>query len=661
MGNSEILKEYLVVLGAQIDSGSIGRFNSALKGMAKGVTGLATILAVAGAATLKYVDSQIKAEKSLEKTALELRKTKEEALAYNNALKTLNVTKEQLAKDKSLQKEFDELYNQGLALGRRKDASTGINALSELAKEVNRLKVTTQYALQWINDSIFIYLANPLKRMSNWISQNRKKLMQASKKIGEVIGKGAKTIVSIFGTAIKVGGSFIKILERIPSKLKLALGIGGGLLALVKSGPIGWTIAAISGLMILIEDFMRYKEILEHNKLNPMDQINVDDFVDLAGLWEKLDSFENNESINEIKDAFQSIAESIDEIITAISSGELNNLKEAFAWLAESWITVALSEISDMITQIALGIQLIKSLFSGDTDEIKKSAFQFSYGKVSLTQQEKEAELASFRAQYNNPSATEKEKKKAETAYKKINKQKTIEEQNAFISGESGAKGMANVAGNAVKNMAFQATGINLSSYLLKNKIDEKYADGLNNLEKETSKLEESTKNASDKAEKLSKDFINVSASTEDLRKSVNQFIGDLKTIKMPTFSEGGSELRNAIGGIYGHEQLVRISEGDKSEMILPLEKTSRSKALLERASKIIGFDLLNSEAAQTAFHNANILKSPNYQGNGHSNTYNINVSAPVNVTGAETPQKTANAVEYRNNFMLRNVKGMVQ
>lgn len=198
------------------------------------------------------------------------------------------------------------------------------------------------YAIQWIGYYLTKYLAGPLGKLREGLKSFNDKAGPIVQKWAQRIGKVMSIVVRLGGTALRVGGKIFDLLDRMPAKFKTIFGAGGLIAGIIKSGPLGWIVAAIAGILLLIDDYQTY----------------MDGGVAAFGpMWDKFNEFKEGFAES---DAFEGIKTAIDDIGTALGAlfsrvdwqrfGEIIGDTVGVAFEAIAWITQGIKDIIDYFT-----------------------------------------------------------------------------------------------------------------------------------------------------------------------------------------------------------------------------------------------------------------------------------------------------------------------
>jgi len=307
---ADSIQEYVIKLGAEIDNQGVTKLLSLLDSSKLKALGITAAITAATTAVYKFVESATKQELELQKLAEKQKKSVEATRASETALKQMGMTLKEIQKDKALKGIYDDIvkFNESLALPDMKNAIARINGLRGAFW---KLKSAVQYSVQWINAKVLTNLAAPIERITNklteasgWIANN---LTSITTKISGYITGFAKGIIGIVEGFEKI----TKYVSDLPEGVKRIGTAIGAVFALLKSGPIGQILAAITMIGDVIHDY----EVFQWNKAHP-DQDPV--AVAYAGIWERLENDDYvgiiDKLVETLTGAFTSIAETLDSI-----------------------------------------------------------------------------------------------------------------------------------------------------------------------------------------------------------------------------------------------------------------------------------------------------------------------------------------------------------
>lgn len=255
---AKTLQEYLVSLGVKLDEKGMTRMDGFLRSSKMGFMALAGIVTVATTVATKWAIQINQSAIALEKEAKTQRKSIEAVRASDNALKAMGKTKQEVAKDPALKNIYNDLVkmNKAMALP---DGSRGLTLVKSIMVEFYRFKSMAQYALQWINYHLITKLEGPLTRIRDSMQKWREKLQTEMPLWTEKIATGLAVFVRLLETAVRFGGKIIEFVDNLPDSMKVAGTAIAGLWSIIRAGPLGWIIAGLSTLLLLLDDYWTWQ------------------------------------------------------------------------------------------------------------------------------------------------------------------------------------------------------------------------------------------------------------------------------------------------------------------------------------------------------------------------------------------------------------------
>ncbi len=391
--NSETLKEYLVKIGWNVDESGFKKASGKLKSfvseivdktgaVGKGFIGSFSIvlgvLKTVNEAMLSVVNTTASLDLEEEKLARQYWISEEAARSYSTALEALgeshadilNMTDEQYRR-------LVELNNLGKSLEAPKEVNDFLLLVRDVRFEFSKLKVELSYLTRWVTYYIGKFLGpdvqkikQDLKNANSWLQKNIPVIAEKVARFFEVfyrLGKAAFQVAKGLFEVLKW------IFELFNNELGKTTGLIGSLFLLISSGPIGWFIAALSTLLLLIDDYMTW----QRGGAAAFD-------------WGKIDG-----NFTELQDNFNSIKESLGEIF--------NNLSDIFSFVDVNMI------IFETFKTVVEGIESFTSLIADDFERISDVIDAIASGDLSELVDwsdfgdwfsERTEDLAKF---YNNP------------------------------------------------------------------------------------------------------------------------------------------------------------------------------------------------------------------------------------------------------------------
>ena len=252
------LREYLVSLGAEVDQKSFNKFKAALAGSAKTVATVTATLAAMTAVIVKTSLSLDETTQKYEAMAKKAKKTTDEIRAQETALKVLGKTMNEVKADKQLKAQYDNLVKLGKSIS-LPGANRGLLTLRRIVKTVNEVRLTATYAMQWINHYMLARISGPLndiRRMFDKFKTNLKTNMPSwSKKIGDFLGNFLRLVLA----GAKGVKDVISLVGKLPAGIKAIGAAIAGAFTMSQMGGLGWALAGITALLVLLDDYYGYK------------------------------------------------------------------------------------------------------------------------------------------------------------------------------------------------------------------------------------------------------------------------------------------------------------------------------------------------------------------------------------------------------------------
>lgn len=277
--NPETLKEYLVKIGWNVDESSFNHASGKLDSfvnkyiektgtLGKALFGASSIvlsvLKTVNEAMGEVISTTASLDLEEEKLARRYWISEEAARSYSTALEALgeshadilNMTDEQYRR-------LVELNNLGKSLEAPKEANDFLLLIRDIQFEFSKLKVEIKYGTRWVTYYLGKFLGpdaqkvkQDLKNANAWIQRNLPVISEKIARFFEMfyrLGKAAFTL----GKAIF--NILLDIFSLFDNKLGKTAGLIGSFFLLIKSGPIGWFIAALTSLLLLIDDYMTWQ------------------------------------------------------------------------------------------------------------------------------------------------------------------------------------------------------------------------------------------------------------------------------------------------------------------------------------------------------------------------------------------------------------------
>lgn len=363
----DVLKTYLVKIQHQVDKESQkkafaevdstkGKVANALSFIASGSVKASAIMASAFLSVLgivvKITDEINEADVAAERFARRMWTTEENARAMLNALDAVDSSFEDIYNmtPEEFQRLMD-LRNFGLSLQAPKEAQSTLVLIRDIAHEFDKLQVLIDYAGQW-----FIYYFG--KHASSQLVGVKENLKDINKFLEDNMSKAMDKLASILSHILRIGGNVITILIKVKDVVvdlfdsmddgsKLAGAGLLGLFAIIKSGPIGWFIAALTAILLLLDDFMVYKQ-----GGNSFFGSNWDKISDIGGKF--------SEPFEKTKNILADILDLFSEILKLILN--VNTETEAWSKVFDA-IAFILDKFADALNYFLISVEALVEFF----------------------------------------------------------------------------------------------------------------------------------------------------------------------------------------------------------------------------------------------------------------------------------------------------------
>lgn len=373
---SNILEEYLVRIGAEVDkdafagaakainnlSGMLGKLGSILKygaifaGLAKVTEAVIDNIKAVASADLEY-----------QKLAQSMWVTKDTAKTLSVVLKTMGASQEDVAWVPELREQFFRLRQEMAELSTPADADGQLAWIREIGYDVQSLQLKLKMFKEWV----VYYL---IKELQPYIKEFQEFIRWLNDKFGKSLPALARKVASVLASVVRVAMSLVKALkwlfegiynfiDALPSKTKALVAVFAVVGAAIMAGPFGLMMMAIGTALLMLEDFFGYLEGRESsNTLKP--------------LWKWLTD-ENNplrRLIENLKEGIAFILEKLTELFEKVFTEERQEkLKKTVATVAKG------------VAEIAEGLAtIVESIFGKKYPVVKKfwDFFLLAVGKV---------------------------------------------------------------------------------------------------------------------------------------------------------------------------------------------------------------------------------------------------------------------------------------
>ena len=373
---SNILEEYLVRIGAEVDkdafagaakainnlSGMLGKLGSILKYGAIFV-GLAKVTE----AVIDNIKAVASADLEYQKLAQSMWVTKDTAKTLSVVLKTMGASQEDVAWVPELREQFFRLRQEMAELSTPADADNQLAWIREIGYDVQSLQLKLKMFKEWV---VYYFI----KELQPYIKEFQEFISWLNDKFGKNLPALARKVASVLASVVRVAMSLVKALkwlfegiynfiDALPSKTKALVAVFAVVGAAIMAGPFGLMMMAIGTALIMLEDFFGYLEGRESsNTLKPLWKWLTDENNPLRRLIEKL------------KEGIAFILEKLTELFEKVFTEERQEkLKKTVANIAKG------------VAEIAEGLAtIVESIFGKKYPVVKKfwDFFLTAVGKV---------------------------------------------------------------------------------------------------------------------------------------------------------------------------------------------------------------------------------------------------------------------------------------
>lgn len=273
----ETLKDYLVKLGFQVDNAGyrktqeiFEKLNSIVSqtsdsmaaSYAKAAVTMAGAVTSIGTATVSLMGHLANADLSYQKYAMRMHMSIDTARQLKIVTDAMGESLEDIAWIPELRERYFRLMEQARKMETPGDSRERLRYLRDVRYEFSRLKVEGTYGLQWLGYNLFKYLVNPvtgakfgLKDINDYIASH---IPQWSDTVAKFLSRIVIGLLDA-GKAVMDFAGWLKKLWDSMSEGQKAVTIFSGLAALfLATGPFGKAIAAMSTLILLINDYQTY-------------------------------------------------------------------------------------------------------------------------------------------------------------------------------------------------------------------------------------------------------------------------------------------------------------------------------------------------------------------------------------------------------------------
>lgn len=315
--NVDVIKDYLVSLGFQVNSQSLNQAQNAMNDAEGIVTRFArssaaqftmaraavsTFVLTANAALANFMNRIAQAELANQMFARQMYTSVENASAITNSLNAMGRSFEEIYLSPELMQQFRELRGMSYQLRPPEEFKEQTKNIRSITFEFTKLKMEMTQASQWIFYYVNKYLAPYIEKFKNGMQDLNESIRKNMPKWTKEIAQVVAWVGRLGGALFTAGQMIYKLFKELPSNLKVAGSAFVGFFTLLKMGPIGWIIAGITSILLLMDDFTTYKNGGKSA---------------FAGMWEELDGGEG--IIGSTKKSLESMGGSLSDILKSLT------------------------------------------------------------------------------------------------------------------------------------------------------------------------------------------------------------------------------------------------------------------------------------------------------------------------------------------------------
>jgi hypothetical protein len=300
----DTIKDYLVGLGFKVNNdeynqatrtiNELGRVvQSQTAGIAKNFTiaGVAVTAAITGitASVAGLVTEVAKADLEYQKFANRMWTSKTAAKEMKMSMDALGESMEDIAFTPELRAQYGELINLGRAMNTPTDAGDQLKNIRSIMFEFKKLKLEVAYAMEWVSYYLGKYLGGPLTNIKKQLSDMNMKITQTMPEWTKKVAKVLAMIMNVGMAGLRfvkdLYNGFERIFDALPRGIKMATMAILGAWAILRMSPIGQIMLALTGVMILLEDFYGYIDGRESSKTLAPIWEQLIEWFNVAGKW----------------------------------------------------------------------------------------------------------------------------------------------------------------------------------------------------------------------------------------------------------------------------------------------------------------------------------------------------------------------------------------
>lgn len=421
----EMIQEYLVGLGVQIDKPGFNQMNQTLQTteqMVAKVTGswtanflrastiIGTAIAGVTAAGMGMIRSAARQEIEMEKLSRSMMMTKDDVLTLKKATDALGESLNDILLSPELTRQFRQLTAEGRSMQVGGDFKETMQYVREILFEFTRLKQEASYALTWVGYYLTKYMARPLAKMRENLKEFNDSFVSNMSTWTEKIAKWISLVINVGLHFIQfltdVGKALWKVWDSFPKGVKIAIAAITLLGLVIQASPVGRMMMLVSGLLLLIDDYYAHMEGRKSLFGEYWDQLN--DILDMASdsfeslsewlseattrLIDWFDELGKNETLLRFLDAITELWNAIKEMAVELWNFTTTGLKQFFNELSKDgplidfsgaiqvlinlliamvkWLSTCIKRVSNLL-KVMSNNRIVRMFFEGAAIAVK--------------------------------------------------------------------------------------------------------------------------------------------------------------------------------------------------------------------------------------------------------------------------------------------------
>lgn len=382
----EVIKQYLVSLGVEIDKPGFNQMQTTLnqtsgvvssatsgwaKDFVKAGTIISTALASVSASIAGVMTAAAKQDLAMEKYSRNMLVSKSAALEMKTAIDALGESVQDIQLTPELMERYRALVADGRNMRVGGDYQGTMKNFRDLVFEFTRLKQEASYALQWVGYYLMKYLSRPLADAKESFKSFNDNLIKTMPVWTEKIARALVYIINVsrhfFDLLKAIGKAVYDVWDAFPRGIKIATAAIAGFFLLLKASPISRMITAFGTLLLMTDDYFGYMEGKQ---------------AAMGPIWDKLNTYIEitKQKMSEWGETLAPIWDSFIEYLIAAKNETVTLAGEFSGWLDKVGQSEELAKFVGVMKELGnafynLGsgiIELVTAAFKDMLESLKK-------------------------------------------------------------------------------------------------------------------------------------------------------------------------------------------------------------------------------------------------------------------------------------------------